>query len=75
LKLIFANQCNVLLGAQVAGGDSVGELINMMSVIIQNKMTDMEIDTLQIGTHPLLTSSPLAYPVISATVDAIKKRY
>jgi hypothetical protein len=47
----------------------------MFSVMILNKMTDMDIDTMQIGTHPLLTASPIAYPVINATVDAIKKTY
>ncbi len=75
MKLVYARYSHVLLGAQVAGGDSVGELVNMLSVVIQNKMTDMEIDALQIGTHPLLTPSPIAYPVINATVDAIMKWY
>jgi NADPH-dependent 2,4-dienoyl-CoA reductase/sulfur reductase-like enzyme len=75
IKLIFAKYSHVLLGAQVLGGDSVGECVNMLSVMIQKKMTDMEIDTLQIGTHPLLTPSPLAYGVINATVDAIAKWY
>jgi len=74
-KLIYSRYSHVLLGAQVKGGDSVGEMINMYSVIIQNRMTDMEIDAMQIGTHPLLTSSPVAYPVINATVDAIMKWY
>jgi len=75
LKLIFARYSHVLLGAEMHGGDSVGELVNMLSVMILNKMTDMDIDTMQIGTHPLLTSSPIAYPVITATVDAIGKWY
>jgi len=75
IKLIFAKYSHVLLGAQVLGGDSVGECVNMLSVMIQKKMTDMEIDTLQIGTHPLLTPSPLGYGVINATVDAIMKWY
>jgi len=75
IKLIFAKNSHILLGAQVSGGDSVGECINMLSVMIQKNMTDMEIDTLQIGTHPLLTPSPLAYGVINATVDAIMKWY
>jgi hypothetical protein len=61
--------------AQVYGGDSVGELVNMFSVMILNKMTDMDIDNLQIGTHPLLSASPIVYPVINASVDAIKKWY
>jgi NADPH-dependent 2,4-dienoyl-CoA reductase/sulfur reductase-like enzyme len=75
LKLIFSRYSHTLLGAQMYGGDSVGELVNMLSVMILNKMTDMEIDNLQIGTHPLLSASPIAYPVINATVDAIKKWY
>ncbi len=75
IKLIFARYSHHLLGAQLLGGDSVGECINMLAVMIQNKMTDMEIDTLQIGTHPLLTPSPLAYGVLNATVDAIMKWY
>lgn len=50
-------------------------MINMYSVIIQNWTIDidMEIDAMQIGIHPLLTSSPVAYPVINATVDAVMK--
>ncbi len=75
LKLIYAQYSHVLLGAQILGGDSVGEAVNMLSVMIQKKMTDMEIDTLQIGTHPLLTSSPLGYAIINATVNAIMKWY
>jgi pyruvate/2-oxoglutarate dehydrogenase complex dihydrolipoamide dehydrogenase (E3) component len=75
IKLVFSKYTHVLLGAQVLGGDTVGECINMLSVMIQKKMTDMEIDTLQIGTHPLLTPSPLGYGVINATVDAIAKWY
>lgn len=75
VKLMFSTYSHNLLGAQIMGGNSVGELINMLSVMILNKMTDMDIDTMQIGTHPLLTASPIAYPVINATVDAIKKWY
>jgi NADH oxidase (H2O2-forming) len=75
MKLVFSRYSHTLLGAQMYGGDSVGELVNMFSVMILNKMTDMDIDNLQIGTHPLLSASPIAYPVINASVDAIKKWY
>jgi len=75
LKLIFSRYCHTILGAQMHGGDSVGELVNMFSVMILNKMTDMDIDNLQIGTHPLLSASPIAYPVINATVKKKKKWY
>lgn len=75
IKLIFSAYSHNILGAQITGGDSIGEMINILSVMILNKMTDMDIDTLQIGTHPLLTASPIAYPIINATTDAIKKWY
>jgi len=75
VKLIFSTYSHTLMGAQIMGGDSVGEMINIMSVMILNKMTDIDINNLQIGTHPLLTASPIAYPIINATSDAIKKWY
>jgi NADPH-dependent 2,4-dienoyl-CoA reductase/sulfur reductase-like enzyme len=75
VKLIFSTYSHTLMGAQISGGDSVGEMINIMSVMILNKMTDIDINNLQIGTHPLLTASPIAYPIINATTDAIKKWY
>ncbi len=73
VKLLYSRHSHVLLGAQLRGGDSVGELVNMLALMVQNHMTDMETNTIQIGTHPLLTASPIAYPVINATVDAILK--
>jgi len=76
VKLIFsAPYSHTLLGGQIAGGKSVGEMTNILSIMIQKGFKDIEIDTLQIGTHPLLTSSPIAYPIIKAAVDAILKRH
>ena len=75
VKMIYSRYSHLLLGAQMSGGESVGEWVNMMSVIIQKKMTDMEIDILQIGTHPKLTPSPVAYPLMNAAVNAIIKEY
>jgi len=71
IKLLFSRYSHILLGGQVAGGKSTGEITNILSILIQKGYKDMEIDTLQIGTHPLLTPSPISYPIISATVDAI----
>lgn len=73
VKLLFSRYCHNLIGVQIYGGDSVGEMVNTFAVMILNKMTDMDIDTMQIGTHPLLTASPLAYPALTATVDSIVK--
>lgn len=75
IKLIFSRYSHILLGGQIAGGKSVGEITNILSILIQKGYKDMEIDTLQIGTHPLLTASPISYPIISATVNAILNTY
>jgi pyruvate/2-oxoglutarate dehydrogenase complex dihydrolipoamide dehydrogenase (E3) component len=66
VKLIVAKESGILLGGEVMGGSSVGELINIIGLIIQNKMSINAILTSQIGTHPLLTASPAAYPLIKA---------
>ena len=75
VKMIFSTYSQTLMGAEFYGGDSIGELVNMAAVMILNKMSAMEINTLQIGTHPLLTASPVVYPIINATTNAIKKLY
>ena len=66
VKLIVAKESGILLGGEVMGGSSIGELINIIGLIIQNKMSITAILTSQIGTHPLLTASPAAYPLIKA---------
>jgi len=74
VKLIASRDSNVILGGEVLGGTSTGELINMIGFIIQNKMTVDAVLTSQVGTHPLLTGSPTAYPLIKAAEDIAKKR-
>ncbi len=73
VKLIVSGESGVVLGGEVAGGLSAGELINVLGIIIQNRMTIHSLLTTQIGTQPLLTASPAAYPVIKAAEDAAKK--
>jgi len=66
IKLIVARESGVVLGGEVMGGLSVGELTNLIGLVIQNRMTINSILTAQIGTHPLLTAPPTAYPLIKA---------
>lgn len=67
VKLIVARESGVIIGGEVMGGSSVGELINLIGFIIQSRTNIYTLQTLQIGTHPLLTASPAAYPLINAT--------
>ncbi len=71
VKLVFADRSGILLGGQVSGGQSVGELINVIALAIQKKVTVRELDMMQIATHPLLTSAPTVHPMIDAAHQAL----
>jgi pyruvate/2-oxoglutarate dehydrogenase complex dihydrolipoamide dehydrogenase (E3) component len=73
IKLIFEKDTGLLIGGQVYGGVSVGEKINFIGALIQHKMRADEVCTFQMGTHPLLTASPIAYQLINAAQLAVMK--
>jgi len=73
VKLIVARESGVIIGGEVVGGPSAGEITNLMGLAIQNKMTVNDILTAQIGTHPLLTAPPTAYPLIKAAEVVARK--
>ena len=73
VKLIVGKESNIILGGEVVGGLSVGELTNTIGFIIQNRMDINSILTAQIGTHPLLTASPAGYPLLKAAGVVAKK--
>jgi NADH oxidase (H2O2-forming) len=71
VKLIFEAGTRVILGGQVSGARSGGELINTISACIHQRMTADDIATFQTGTHPALTASPIAYQLVNAAETAI----
>ena len=72
VKLIFSKQSGIILGGQVAGGMSAGETINIIGVAIQKRVSLTELETLQMATHPYLTSAPTMYPLVLAAQNALK---
>jgi len=70
VKLIVGKETGIILGGEVIGGKSIGELTNTIGFIIQNRMNLNAILTSQIGTHPLLTASPAGYPLLKAAGNA-----
>ncbi|NOY68797.1 MAG: FAD-dependent oxidoreductase [Deltaproteobacteria bacterium] len=74
VKLIVSKESGIILGGEVMGGKSTGELTNLIGFVIQNRMTVDALLTSQIGTHPLLTAPPTAYPLIKAAEMIAKKR-
>jgi NADPH-dependent 2,4-dienoyl-CoA reductase/sulfur reductase-like enzyme len=66
VKLIAAEPSGIIIGGEVIGGLSAGELTNVIGLAIQNRMSINSLLISQIGTHPLLTASPAGYPLIKA---------
>ncbi|MDD5422335.1 MAG: FAD-dependent oxidoreductase [Candidatus Omnitrophota bacterium] len=71
VKLIFSRQSGIILGGQISCGMSCAQAINIVGIAIQKRMSYTELETLQIATHPYLTSAPTMYPIIMAAQDAV----
>ena len=71
VKLVFNKKTGEILGGQIRGGKSAGELANTISACIQKKMTADDIATFQLGTHPAVTASPIAYQLVNAAELAL----
>ena len=73
VKLIVSPRNGTIIGGEMYGGKSVGELINVVGLAIQKEVTVYELISYQIGTHPLLTTAPTKYVLIKAAEMAIAK--
>ncbi|MBI9032564.1 FAD-dependent oxidoreductase [bacterium] len=71
VKFIVAKDSGVILGGEVAGGLSTGELTNTIGMMIQNRMNISSLLTAQVGSHPLMTASPAGFPLIKAAEMAV----
>jgi len=74
VKLIASKESGLILGGEVMGGRSVGELTNLIGFVIQNQMTVDALLSSQIATHPLLTGPPTAYALIKAAEMIAKQQ-
>jgi len=73
VKLVFERATQEILGGQVCGGSTVGEVVNVLAALIQNRMTANAVATFQYGTHPFFTPSPIPYPIVNAAEVALNK--
>ena len=71
VKLIVSPEDGAIIGGELCGGKSVGEMINIIGMAIQKQVTVYELVSYQIGTHPLLTTAPTKYVLIKAAEAAI----
>ncbi|OYT17108.1 MAG: pyridine nucleotide-disulfide oxidoreductase [Bacteroidetes bacterium 4572_77] len=73
VKLYVSPSDGSILGGEIWGGESVGEIINIIGLAIQKEVTIYELISFQIGTHPLLTSAPTMPVIIKAAEIALSK--
>ena len=73
VRLYFSKKDKVLVGGVLIGSKNVAEMVNLLALGIQKRIRIYDIESLQIATHPLLTSSPVGYPLIMAAYDAMRK--
>jgi NADPH-dependent 2,4-dienoyl-CoA reductase/sulfur reductase-like enzyme len=71
VKLIFRKYSGALIGGQVCCADSTGEMVNLIAALIQARMHADQIAMFQMGTHPALTASPIAYQLVNAAEQAL----
>lgn len=71
VKLYASPVDGSIIGGEAWGGKSVGEIINIISLAIQKSITVFEMVSFQVGTHPLLTPSPVNNPIIRAAEELV----
>ena len=71
--LIFETETGKIIGGHLKGGDSTGEMVNIISTAIQAGLTAENLYQMQVATHPLLTGSPIAHHINRAAGDAYFK--
>ena len=71
VKLVFDKKTGRILGGQVWGGNSGCEILNAIAAQITAGMKAEDIACFQIGTHPALTASPIAYHLVNAAEKAM----
>jgi pyruvate/2-oxoglutarate dehydrogenase complex dihydrolipoamide dehydrogenase (E3) component len=72
-RVIFAADSLQILGGQVLGGATTGELVNTIGLAIQMHATAPDLVSMQFGSQPRLT--PSLHPLVAATGDALQRHY
>jgi len=72
IKLIAMRSSGRIIGGQVIADKEAGEIINILGLAIESKLTVHSLISLQVATQPLLTSAPTTYPIVMAAQDVLK---
>ncbi|NEW61360.1 FAD-dependent oxidoreductase [Sulfurovum sp. bin170] len=72
VKLIAMRESGRIIGGQVIGDKEAGEIINIIGLAIESKLTIHSLISLQVATQPLLTAAPTTYPIVLAAQNILK---
>lgn len=73
VKLIVMRHGGQIIGAQVIGGEETGEMINLLGLIIESHFDIYRVMSMQVATQPKLTAAPTSYPVVMASIQALRE--
>jgi len=73
VKLIATRNGGQIIGGQIVGGYETGEMINIIGLMIESSQTVYNIMSIQVATQPMLTAAPTNYPIVMASIMAMKK--
>ncbi|MEA3316211.1 MAG: FAD-dependent oxidoreductase [Campylobacterota bacterium] len=71
VKLVAMKDSGLIIGGQVIGDKEAGEMINIIGLAIESKLTVYSLISLQVATQPLLTSAPTTYPIVKAAQNVL----
>ena len=76
IKLVALRSSGQIIGGQIIGDKEAGEIINIIGLTIEAKLTAHHLISLQVATQPVLTPAPTMYPLIKAAQQILlnKKR-
>ena len=72
VKIIAMKSSGEIIGGQVIGSKEAGEVINIIGLAIEARLTIHNIIALQVATQPLLTAAPTTYPIVKAAQNCLK---
>ncbi|MDA8110985.1 MAG: hypothetical protein M0T83_00845, partial [Nitrospiraceae bacterium] len=70
-RVILAEDSTQILGGQILGGPTTGELLNTIGLAVQMHATALDLASMQFGSQPRLTSS--IHPLVAATGEALRR--
>ncbi len=73
VKLLAMRHGGQVIGGQIIGGNEVGEMINIIGVMIEANLTIYQVMSMQMATQPMLTAAPTNYPIVMAATMIAQK--